>query len=129
MKIWSVNTNNSNFVDNKGSEMALNQNRVITWHLNELKKIMKNDLVLSFNNYKEIVAVGYALSKVKQYSEDGQNASQEQWIEVNWIWKGMYSPISLEAIGINRKLRKVVENVSKDIDIKKLLTEIGKRQA
>ncbi len=87
MKIWAVNTNVSNLVGERGADIVLNQNRVVVWYRNCLKHISQGDLILSFNNNKNIIAVGYAISEVKCYTEKYQNGTEEMWIDVDWIWK------------------------------------------
>ena len=134
MKIWSVNTNISSFKSDKGADIILNQNRVVTWYRDELKNINIGDLVLSYNNNKTIIAVGYAISDTKKYIEIHHDTTQEQWIDIDWIWKckeDLSNPIKLENIESDIKVSMFLGtsfNWTKNINSFKLLEEIGKRK-
>ena len=133
MKIFSVNTNISNFTDEKlGATIVTQQNRIVTWYKNDLNKISKGDLILSYNNKKTIIAVGYAISDLKSYdNEPNQSKTDEQWVDVEWICKCISNPIKLNDIESNSKVgmfNGIIFNWTKHIDTFKLLVEIGKRK-
>ena len=133
MKIWCVNTNIT-FLDSLGADIVLNQNRVVTWYKTDLKQISMGDLILSYNNDKKIIAVGYAISDVQQYSKDEQNRTKEQWIDIDFIWKckkDLSNSIKTDSVIIEEKnlmYSGTVINWTNGIDLVKLLTEIGKRK-
>ncbi len=133
MKIWSVNTNISNFNNNElGATIVIKQNRIVTWYRNDLNQINKGDLILSYNNNKTIIAVGYALSDVQNYdNEPHQQKTDEQWIYVDWILKCQDNPIKLNDIENDFKVAMfngIVFSWADHIDTFKLLAEIGKRK-
>ena len=131
MRVWSVNTNRKD-LDGLGAKIVLSQDRVVTWYLNDLDNIKIGDLVLSFNNKKRVIAVGFAISDVMGYSfnKSSLGKTDERWINIDWIWKDtkLNNPIMLKSIGITWSLRRTVEELTKDIDLKSLLIEIGKRK-
>ena len=132
MNIWAVNTNKSNFDNEKGAMIVLNQNRIVTWYRDDLKQISIGDSILSYNNNKKIIAVGYAISEVQKYTENGQNKTQENWIDVDFIWKSnkdLLNTIQLNDIETDNKVAMfngIIFKWNKHIDTFKLLLEIGK---
>ena len=133
MRIWSVNTNRKDLGD-FGADIVLNQNRVVTWYKTDLKSISKGDLVLSYNNNKNIIAVGYAISEMKNYKYPYMAQSNEQWIDIDWIWKckkDLSNSIKTDSVIIEEKnlmYSGTVINWTNGIDLVKLLLEIGKRK-
>ena len=131
MKIWSVNTNQKDFGE-LGAKIFLEQNRVITWNGNNIEAINKGDLILAFNRNKSIVAVGYAVSDIFNYEGTPKPASgsYEQWINIDWIWKdsNLDNPIMLIDIDIDWSPISTIVNITKAINLEKLLAEIGKRK-
>jgi len=134
MEIWSVNTNKKE-LGSLGSELVINQNRIILWHRKgkpSLSKISKGDLILSYNKKKTIVAVGYAVSERVSYdnSPSWVNVSKEEWVNVDWICTCISNPIKLDDI-VSNKITMFSGSIFKwthNIDTFKLLTEIGKRK-
>jgi hypothetical protein len=91
-------------------------------------------LVLSYNNNKNIIAVGYAISEMKNYKYPYMAQSNEQWIDIDWIWKckkDLSNSIKTDSVIIEEKnlmYSGTVINWTNGIDLVKLLLEIGKRK-
>lgn len=129
MKIWSVNT----FSTEKGDKVVrefFNDNLIYIWQKENKKRTLKNinqcDWILAYHNKKQIVGVGIATAK-SAIDED-----TKEWINVNWLCQNLDNPIHLADIESDKKVsmfREAVFNWTENISMKKLLTEIGKRQA
>jgi hypothetical protein len=126
MKIWSVNTNQTNHGD-EVAKLFLKQNRIILWYRDEkpnLKHIQKGDLVLAYHNELRVIAVGFALSE----RTTCDNFEKEEFVDVDWIWKNLENPIQLNNIQSENKVKMFngsIFNWTENIDTKKLLSEIG----
>ena len=70
----------------------LSQNRVITYGdaRTQLDIIKKGDLILLYHNDNRIIAIGFVVEDHEKhfYSDI---AEHEHWINVNWIWKSVFS--------------------------------------
>lgn len=119
MNTWYVNTNAKYCED--CYEYMLKQNRIASWYNSAVNKIQQGDLILLHHNKKGFIAIGFATSNFKQHFE----FSEEEWIEVKWIFKDFDNPINHNDIDFNGAFLRTVQNVS--IDYKKLLIEMSKR--
>lgn len=136
MNIWSVNTNSNEDNGNpNGFLIMLRQNRVATYYqrADDVGNIQNGDLILLYHNNNRVIAVGYALQNSRHDFID--IASIERWVDVNWIWKANFNELLEPTNSISRNnlkfisVRRAVNNITGEIDIIALLTEIGKRQA
>jgi hypothetical protein len=142
MKIWCVNTNIAKFskgvMGNKyiAANIVVTQNRVVAWDYKRLTPnlsvIDQGDLVLSYNESKSIIGVGFAISNAQNF-EVGSffDKTSEQWIDIDWIWKDIENPIRTDSIVKSGKeliYHGIVLPWTNGIDTNKLLLEIGKRK-
>lgn len=136
MNIWVVNSNSNEDNGNpNGFLIMLRQNRVATYYqrADDVGNIAIGDLILLYHNNNRVIAVGYA---VQISSHDFIDmASIERWVDVNWFWKAEFNDLLEPTNSISRNdlqftsVRRAVNNVTTEIDIKSLLIEIGKRQS
>jgi len=134
MNIWLVNTNSKEDNDNPhGFQYMLRHNKVSAYYdrRTEINKIEPNDLILLYHNDNRIIAVGFALLKLSHDFQDIDNV--EHWIDVNWFWKSNFNneaplnPINRNDVEI-KMVNGTVNNITNQVNINKLLEEIGKRQ-
>jgi hypothetical protein len=131
MKIWRIGTNQRDkdgFGEKQASSFVINQNIVIAWKglKPNIHKVKKGDLILSYHNDNRIIAVGYAVSEIK----DHKDYEEQEYFEADWIWKtdeSVSNPILRNEIDMNNA-RGTVIDMTNGIDIAKLLAEIGKRK-
>ncbi len=138
MRIWSVNTNQSD-LDDFGAELFLNQNRVVLWwreqfNATDLSILKTGDLILAYHNKRRIIGIGFALSekKVPPACLDKEGKAMEEFVDIDWIFKGLNNPINLTDIELENSRVKMfngsIFDWTENIDSFKLLAEIGKHK-
>lgn len=136
MTCWLVNSN-SKYKNNNpnGYKYMLRQNMVAAYYgVNwKVDKIKKGDLVLLYHNENRIIAVGCVVQEFEEHDYE-EISDIEHRVDVNWIWKASFNEKSEPVNPINRydvnisMVNGTVNNVSNQIDYKKLFEEIAKNQ-
>jgi hypothetical protein len=139
MKAWLVNSNSN--PANLGKhcfEYMIRHNKVAAYYTGyntQIDLINKGDLVLLYHNQNRIIAVGFVVKGFAghDYQKD-MGTANEHWADVNWIWKASFdtqlnpvNPIIRTDVDITM-VGKTVVNITDQLDYKRLLEEIAKKQ-
>lgn len=136
MVAWLVNTNSKAENGNpNGYKFMLRQNKAAAYYgrKTEIDKISPHDLILLYHNDNRVIAVGFAVDRMKHDYKD--LSSIEHWVDVNWIWKANFDDNFNPTNSINRHdleitmVNGTVLNITGQIRYDVLFEEIGKRQS
>lgn len=134
MKTWIVNSNTKSSNNNpNGFLYMLRQNKVSAFYdrAKTIDKISKEDLVLLYHNENRVIAVGAVVNSPEVHDYD--DLSVEHWVDVNWLWKDKFNnnqpenPIDRKTLNISM-VNNTVVNVTEQVDYRRLIEEVTKRQ-